>query len=71
MQFNDFIHIYSLKKEATSNIKIYQVLSSLSLKDVGIFLGDGPFEFDMGIANLHHSWGSHWIYYTQECYFVL
>ena len=33
---NDFIRKYTLKSKATSNIKIQQVLSSLSLYDVGI-----------------------------------
>ena len=42
-----------LKIEATSNIKIYQVLPSLSLNEVGNHLRDGPFEFDIEIGNLH------------------
>ena len=57
MTFNDFIKKYNLRKKATSNIKIQQVLSSLSLNDVGIFLGDGPFESAVGIVNLHPSKG--------------
>ena len=48
MTFNDFIKKYKLKNEATSNIKIQQVLSSLSFNDVGIYLRDGPFESDNG-----------------------
>ena len=35
--FNEFIKKYNLRNKATSNIKIQQVLSSLSLKDVGIY----------------------------------
>ena len=53
MMFHDFIKNYNLKNKATSNIKIQQVLSSLSLNDVGIYLGDGPFESDIEIVNLH------------------
>ena len=69
MTFNDFIQKYKLKNKATSNIKIQQVLSSLSLNDVGIYLGDGPFESDIGIVNLHQSRGSHWVCYIDENYF--
>ena len=69
MTFNDFIKKHKLKNEATSNIKIQQVLSSLSLNDVGIYLRDGPFESDIGIVNLHHLKGTHWISYINENYF--
>ena len=66
MTFNDFIKKYKLKNEATSNIKIQQVLSSLSLNDVGIYLRDGPFESSFGIVNLHPSRGTHWVFYINE-----
>ena len=67
--FNEFIKKYNLRNKATSNIKIQQVLSSLSLKDVGIYLRDGPFKSDIGIVNLHPLIGSHWICYINENYF--
>ena len=67
--FNDFVHKYKLKNKATSNIKIQQILSSLGLTDVGIYLGDGPFDSDIGIVNLHPSKGFHWIVYINEIYF--
>ena len=38
MTFNDFIKKYNLKNKPTSNIKIQQILSSLGLNDVGIYL---------------------------------
>ena len=69
MTFNVFIKKCKLKNEATSNIKIQQVLSSLSLNDVGIFLRDGLFESDIGIVNLHPSRGTHWVCYINENYF--
>ena len=69
MTFNDFIKKYKLKNKATSNIKIQQVLSSLSLKDVGIYLRDGPFSSDIDIVNLHPSKGTHWVCYINENYF--
>ena len=55
MSFNDFIHKQILKNRATSTIKRQQILLSLSLKDVGIYLGDGLFEIDIGIVKLHPS----------------
>ena len=69
MTFNEFIKKYKLKNKATSNIKILQVLSSLSLNDIEIYLGDEPFKSDIGIVNLHPSKGSHWVCYINENYF--
>ena len=69
ISFNDFVKKYELKNKATSNIKIQQVLSSLFLNDVGIYLRDGPFEYDIGIVNLQPFRGTHWILYIHECYF--
>ena len=70
MTFNDFVRKYDLKNKAKSNIKIQQVLSSLSLNDIGIYLRDGPFSSDIGITNLHPSTGTHWVCYINENYFV-
>ena len=69
MTFNDFIKKYKLKNKATSNIKIQQVFSPLSLNDVGLYLRDAPFESDNGIVNLHSSRGTHWVCYINEYYF--
>ena len=69
MTFNDFIIKYNLKNKATSNIKIQQVLSSLSLNDVGIYLRDDSFKSDIGIVKLHPSKGTHWVSYLNENYF--
>ena len=51
MTFNDFVRKNDLKNTASPNIKIQQVLSSLSLDGVGIYLRDGPFKSDIGIVN--------------------
>ena len=69
MSFNDFIKKYNLKNKATSNIKIQQVLNSIGLNNVNIFLRDGPFSSDIGIVNLHPTRGSHWVSYIHENYF--
>ena len=69
MSFSDFVTKFNLKNKATSIIKIQQVLSSLSLNDVGIYLRDGPFESDIGIVNLYPSKGTHWVCFINEIYF--
>ena len=50
-------------------MKKQQVLSSLSLKDVGIYLRDGPSSTDVGIVDIHPSKCSHWVLYIDEIYF--
>ena len=42
ISFNNFVHKYTLKNKATSNIKIQQVLGSIGLDNVGIYLRDEP-----------------------------
>ena len=69
MTFIEFIKEYKLRNKATSYIKIQQVLSSLSLNDVGFYLRDGSFESDIGIVNLYPFRGTHWICYINENYF--
>ena len=69
MTFNDFIKKYNLRNKATSNIKIQQVLNSIRLNNVGIYLRDGSFSSDIDVVNLHHFRGSHWVCYINENYF--
>ena len=58
-----------MRNKATSNIKIQNILSSLSLNDNGIYLRDGPFKSDIVVVNLHPSKGTHWVCYINENYF--
>ena len=67
--FNDFVKEYKIKNKATSNIKIQQVLNSIGLNNVGIYLRDGSFSSDIGIVNLHRFKGTHWVCYRNENYF--
>ena len=69
LTFNEFIKKHHLQNKSTSNIKIQQVLSSLGLNDVGIYLRDGVFKSDIGIVNLHPSKGTHWVCYINENHF--
>ena len=65
-KFNDFINKYNLENKATSNKKIQQIHSSLSLSDKVIYLKDGPRSIAVGIVNLLPSKGSHWVAYINE-----
>ena len=67
--FNNFVEKYKLKNKATSNIKKRQVLNSIGLDNVGIYLRDDLFKFDVGVVNLHPSKGTHWVCYINENYF--
>ena len=67
--FNEFVHKHNSKNKTTSNIKIKQVLSSLSLNDVVVFLRYSPFISDIGLVSLHPSKGTHWVCCINEIYF--
>ena len=69
MTFNDFVKKHNLKNKATSNIKLQQVLNSIGLNNVNVYLRDGPFLSDVGILNLHPLKGTHWVCYINENYF--
>ena len=66
MTFNDFFHKYELKNKATSKIKYYQNLPSLSVNDVGIYLRDGIFKTDVRFVEFHPFRGSHWTLYVNK-----
>ena len=68
--FNDFVPKHNLKNKTTTNIKIYEVLKKIGLDSkLGIYLRDGPFSSDRGIANLNPSEGNRWVCYINENYF--
>ena len=69
LTFNDFLHKRKLKNKATSNIKIEQILASIGLDNVGIYLRVGPVSSDIGIVILHPSGGTHWVCYINDNYF--
>ena len=69
MSFNDFINKYKLKNRATSDMKIQQVVSSLVLNDVGIYLQEGLLSSDIGIVKFHFSKCTHRVLYKNENYF--
>ena len=68
MSFNGFVQKHDLKNKATSIIKFYQVLTSIGLDNVNIYLRDGPIITDIAIVNLHPFQGTHWVLYIHERY---
>ena len=68
MSFNDFVNNYGLKNKTTSNIELQQILSSLSLRDVKINLGDEPFSCDVRLLNLHPTKARHWVAIINQNY---
>ena len=69
MSFNDFVSKHNLKNQATSILKTQQILLSLGLNYIGIYLRDGPFSNDIGIVNLHPFRGTHCVCFINEDYF--
>ena len=50
--------------------KTPQILSCLSLSDMGICLKDGPFTTDVGIVTLHPTNGTHWVAYISQIFLI-
>ena len=69
MTFKIFVNKDNLKNETTTIITIYQILCSIGLDNVDIYLRDGPFSSDIGIVILHPSKGTHWVCHIKENYF--
>ena len=61
MKFKDFVQKNKLKNKGTSNLKIQQMSSSMSLIDVGIYSRDGSFTSDVGFVSILQSEGTHWV----------
>ena len=57
--FSDFFHYYKFKNRATSDMKIYQSLSSLFLNDIGLKREDGQISTIIGIVSLHTTQKEH------------
>ena len=71
ISFNDFVHKYDLKNKDTSNKKGFQVLFSIGLDNVDIYLRDRPFSIDIGMVNLHPSKGTQQLAYINEIFLIV
>ena len=75
LSFKDFVDKYGLKNEATSNIKIKEILDTLSAfgilksNSTGIYMRDDQFTTTSGKVNLHPTKGTDWVMYTNKNYF--
>ena len=68
LSFNQFIKLFKLRNEATSNIKLNNILKQLNL-DCPITMRDDPIFSHSGIINLHPFRGTHWVCFFNEYYF--
>ena len=62
LSFKDFVEKYGLKNEATSNVKIKEILKLMNTS-CGIYMRDDKFTTTSGIVNLHPTKGTHWVMY--------
>ena len=67
--FIDFIPTYTFKSEATTILKIQQVLFLLfHIPGIAICLRDGPIKSIVGKANLHPTKGTRGVAYIDQIY---
>ena len=65
--FKEFVDMYGLKDQATSNNKIKEGLDKLTAP-AGLNMRDDQFTTTSGIVNLHPTKGTHWVMYTNKNY---
>ena len=73
LSFKEFVEKYGLKNEATSNLKIKEILNELDVP-AGIYMRDDKFTTTSsgsfaGIVNLHPTKGTHWVMFINAFYF--
>ena len=64
-----FVEKYELKNEATSNIKIKEILKLMNITECGIYMRKDKFTTPSGIVSLHPTKGTHWVMFVNEFYF--
>ena len=69
LSFKEFVEKYGLKNEATSNVKMKEILDILKLNSTGSYMRDAKFRTDSGIVNLHPTKGTQWVMFVTEFYF--
>ena len=68
LSFKEFVEKYRLKNEATSTIKMEEILALMNISECGIYMRDDKFTTPSGIVNLHPSVGTHCLMYTNKYY---
>ena len=69
LSFKEFVGKYGLKNEATSNIKVREILDILKLNSTEIYMRDDKLSTKSGIVNLHPTKGTHWVMFSNQTYF--
>ena len=69
LSFKEFVEKYGLKNEATSNVKIKEILKLMNITECGIYMRDDKFTTTSGIVNLHPTKGTHWVMFVNESHF--
>ena len=69
LSFKEFVDTNGLKTEATSNIKIEEILHILNINSTGIYMRGDKFTTTAGLVNSHPTKGTHWVMYTNKNYF--
>ena len=64
ISFKEFVDKYGLKDEATSNVKIKEIIDILKI-NCGIYMRDDKFTTKSEIVNLHPTKGTHWVLFTE------
>ena len=64
LSFKDIVDKYKLKNQATSNIKIKEVLKQFKIP-ANVYMRDDQFTTNSGIVNLHPTKGTHWVLFTE------
>ena len=68
LSFQEIVDKDGLKNEATSNVKIQQILNELHLP-TKVYKRNDTFSTDSGIVNLHPTKGTHWVMFSDKFYF--
>ena len=74
LSFKEFVNKYGYKNEATSNVKIQQILNTLRFSGelhlpTKVYMRDDTFSIDSGIVNSHPTKGTHWVMFSDMFYF--
>ena len=65
---SEFVEKYRLKNEATSNVKIKEILNEINIP-CEIYMRDDKFTTPSGTVNLHPTKGTQWVMFVNEFYF--
>ena len=69
LSLKEFVDKYGLKNEATSNVKVKEILDILKLNSTGIHMRDDQFTTTSGIVTLLPTKRTHWVMFTNQNYF--